>query len=382
MYILAIDTSCDDASVAVADNDQLLANVVSSQIAYHSFWGGVVPSIAKRRHQETIDGVIAFALRRARVRFEQIDLIAVTSGPGLAVALEVGVSKAKELALRYGKKVVAINHMEGHIYANFAKNSKGSYLSRFKLDSNLVNAFPMLSLLISGGHTELVLINEHLSYQILGETLDDAVGEAYDKVARMLNLGYPGGPIIEQLAKEGDRLAFAFPISMKDGTMRFSYSGLKTAVMRAVEIHGQQGLSLREQYQDGVPVDMSYNDGYIPALSSKPTYSLDKKTMVDIAASFEHAATKQLVYKVEKALTIHPEVRVLLLGGGAAGNRYIRRELQRAVATRGLTLVYPTTTKLTMDNAGMIAVAAFYRAQQGRYADLATLDRRPQWNLT
>lgn len=381
MLILAIDTSCDDASVAISRDDCLLSNVVSSQVAYHSFWGGVVPSIAKRRHQETIDGVIAYALKIARVTIEEIDVIAVTIGPGLAIALEVGIAKARELATQYNKKIVAVNHMEGHIYANFAKNSSGVYLSSFKRQELSGDAFPLIALLISGGHTELVLMEQHLSYKILGKTLDDAVGEAYDKVARMLNIGYPGGPIIERLAKNGDRHKYNFPVSMKDGTLRFSYSGLKTAVMRQVELSGEKSESLKERFKDAMP-EVIDAESYVPALSSKPTYTLDEQTICDIAASFEHAASAQIIYKIGKVIQQVDNIRYLLIGGGVAGNKYIRSEVRSLAKKSNIEVIYPLTSKLTMDNAGMIAIVGYYKSIKQTFSDPSMLDRKPQWSLS
>ena len=193
MLILAVDTSCDDTSASVVSRDRILSNVVSSQIRYHQEWGGVVPSLAKRLHTEMIDRVLSISLRRAKVALEDIDYFAVTRGPGLAIALEVGIKVMKNLALENGKPVVCVNHLEGHIYSAFAKNANGKPEVSFD--------FPMLALLISGGHTELILFKDHGKYEILGRTLDDAVGECFDKVGRILNLGYPGGPVIEKIAR-------------------------------------------------------------------------------------------------------------------------------------------------------------------------------------
>lgn len=381
MNILGIDTSCDDASVAVAQDDRLLSNITSSQIAYHAFWGGVVPSIAKRKHRETIDGVIALALKRAGLTIQEIDVIAVTVGPGLAVALEVGVEKAKELAQQYGKQVIAVNHMEGHLYASFARNRNGKYLSGldadFQKDSDV---FPLLALLISGGHTEMILMREHLQYTVVGRTKDDAIGEAYDKVARMLNLGYPGGPIVEQLAKQGNPESYTLPISMLDGGLDFSYSGLKTAVLRQVQLLGRLGPSLREQFGDRAIPSTEY-DGYMPLLSTKPTYILDKQQICDLAAAFEHAAVAQLEYKVRKALEKYSEVKKLVLGGGVVGNQYLKKRLRAVCKRFGVQLVYPKSTKLTMDNAGMIAIAGYFHAKNQEFVESSTLDRNPSWEL-
>ena len=219
--ILAIDTSCDETSVAIVEGRRVLSHVEYSQIAMHVKWGGVVPSIARRAHEERIDWVVDQAVKKFEIK--NIDCIAVTYGPGLAIALEVGIKKAKELTRKFKKKLIAVNHLEGHIYSSFVQNSRGNPIRDFR--------FPYLALVISGGHTEIVLWRDHLKYEVLGETLDDAAGEALDKAAKMLDLGYPGGPVIERLAKEVQNKDFYnFPRPMlKSKTLEFSFSGLKTA---------------------------------------------------------------------------------------------------------------------------------------------------------
>jgi N6-L-threonylcarbamoyladenine synthase len=222
MKILAIDTSCDETSVAILENDRLFSNIVSSQVELHYKWGGVVPSIAKRAHQEKLDPSIELALKRARLKIEDIDVFAVTYGPGLAIALEVGIKKAKELAKKYKKPLVAVDHMEGHIYSNLIRNSRGNFYNSFSGVK-----FPLLVLLVSGGHTEIIFMKDHGEYGVVGQTLDDAAGEAFDKVARPLMLGYPGGPVIEQFAENGDEDMFKLPkpiIHLKN--YNFSFSGL------------------------------------------------------------------------------------------------------------------------------------------------------------
>lgn len=224
MKILAIDTSCDETSVAITNNDNIISNKISSQIEFHKKWGGVVPSIARSMHEQNIDFVVKEALKHAKLELKDIDVFAVTRGPGLAIALEVGIKKIKEFVNEYKKPVIAINHMEGHIYSALSHNAKGN--------PKIEYTFPLIAILVSGGHSEIVLMKDHGSYEILGKTLDDAVGEAYDKVARMLELGYPGGPMIENLAKDGDETRFPLPIPMtKTRNTELSYSGLKTAVL-------------------------------------------------------------------------------------------------------------------------------------------------------
>src|SRR3989344_105666 len=205
MNILSIETSADETAVAVTSERKVLANVIYSQILLHKKWGGIFPSLAKRAHEERIDKVVVQALKNYSM--DEIDYIAVTQGPGLAVALEVGIKKAKDLAQKYNKKIIPVNHLEGHIYSNFVQSSKGNPKRDFR--------FPYLALIVSGGHTEIVLFKNHIDYEILGETIDDASGEALDKAAKMLGLGYPGGPAIERLARQVENKdLFSFPRPM------------------------------------------------------------------------------------------------------------------------------------------------------------------------
>lgn len=347
MLILAIDTSCDETSVAISKDDCILANVISSQVDLHRHWGGVVPSIARRAHQENIDLCLAEALKRARLKIESIDVLAVTYGPGLAITLEVGIGKIKELAQKYHKPVVAINHMEGHILANFAKNSRSSYYSLFSQFSPL-SLFPFLALLISGGHTELILVKNFGQYQKIGQTLDDAIGEAYDKVAKMLNLGYPGGPIIEELAKKGNRQKYNLPVPMeKNPGLDFSYSGLKTSILYLIK-------------------RLTTND-----------QKLSKKQIVDIAASFEKVAADHLVQRTRRALKKY-QVQGLLLGGGVVANRYIRSRLRQLARQHHLPLIWPGNVRFCGDNAAMICVTAYYETLKKEFVkDLNNLDRDP-----
>lgn len=351
MYFLAIDTSCDDTSVAISKDDCILANVISSQVDLHKKWGGVVPSIARRAHEENIDKCILEVLKRAGLKIEQIDVFAVTQGPGLAIALEVGIKKIKELSQKFNKPVVAINHMEGHILANFAKNSRSLPYSRFS-PLSLIAPFPLLALLISGGHTELVLMKNFGQYQLLGQTLDDAIGEAYDKVAKMLKLGYPGGPIIEELATKGDRTIFSVPIPMeKHPGLDFSYSGLKTSIL------------------------------YLTKRLNESNNVLSKQQIIDVAACFEFAATKHLCQRLTRALKVH-QVNGVLLGGGVTCNKYIRSQLRQTAKKFNLPLFWPGTKKLCNDNAAMICIAAFFKAKTKDYTkDVLKLDRNPIMSL-
>jgi N6-L-threonylcarbamoyladenine synthase len=347
MKILAIETSCDETAVAVVENERVLANKIASQIEVHKKWGGVVPGIAKRMHQENIDPVLAAALKQVKLRIEDVDAFAVTYGPGLAIALEVGVTRAKELAILYNKPLIAVNHMEGHIYSNFAQNSKGK--------PDITYEFPLLALLISGGHTELVLMKDHGSYEIVGRTLDDAIGEAFDKVARMLELGYPGGPIIEELAHVGNSKRFHLPIPMiKTAGPDFSYSGLKTAALYLIK---------RE----------------LAPLKESVSASAYKQGICDVAASFQVAAIESLLIKTEyvlKKLQLEHEIHDIVIGGGVSANNYLRNKLRGKFGHR-FRVHFPTDKKLIGDNAGMIGVAAYYLALRGNFADPHNLDRNP-----
>lgn len=340
--ILSVDTSCDDTSAAVTKNDCVVSNVISSQIELHKKWGGVVPILAKRAHEERIEVVVNEALKRAKLESaKEVDALAVTIGPGLAPALEVGIRFVKQLAEKYKKPVIAVNHMEGHLLSSFAKNSAGNGLRSVE--------FPLLGLLISGGHTQLVLMHDFGKYELLGETLDDAVGEAYDKVSKMLDLGYPGGPILERLAKDGDERAFKLPIPMRkrtDENYNFSYSGIKTAMMYLVK-------ELKEQNK------------------------LDKQTIQNLAASFQRVVTISLIDKLELTVKKY-KPKGVLIGGGVISNLYIRNNIRTAMKRHQLPVYIPYSKKLFTDNAAMIGVAAYYQSLRNDFVkDPQTLDRKP-----
>ncbi len=343
--ILAIDTSCDETSAAVTFSDKVMSNIVWSQIEIHKTWGGVVPHLAKRAHQERIDNVVKNALKKAKISLNEIDCFAVTQGPGLAPALEVGIKKAKDLALKFKKPLIAINHMEGHLLSCFAKNSKGNnYLPKTKIE------FPILGLLISGGHTQLVLMKNFGQYKILGETLDDAAGEAFDKVAKMLNLGYPGGPIIEQLAKQGNphKFNFPFPMSRHPG-LNFSFSGLKTACL----------------YQ----------------LRKIPEKNKTKEFLADFSASFQFALTKSITIKLKIALKNY-QPTMLVLGGGVISNFFVRRKVRQTAKKYSVPVFIPYSKKLLTDNAAMIGITAFYKSKRKQFIkNIEKLDRLPNLNF-
>lgn len=336
--ILAIDTSCDETSVAVTRDDWVLANVVASQVNFHREYGGVVPNLAKRKHLEFIGPAIKEALWRAHLKsIDQVDSLAVTVGPGLAPALEVGVKTAKNLALKYKKPLITINHMEGHLLSSLAKNSQGNRGVKFQ--------FPVLGLLVSGGHTQLVLANGFGDYLILGETRDDAAGEAFDKVAKMLDLGYPGGPILTEMAKKGKpKYDLPVPMEKKPG-LDFSFSGLKTACLYFLK-----------------DID----------LSKKP-----RQFYYDFAASFQYVVAQALIIKLQRALKKYP-VKQLFLGGGVINNVYIRQQIRKTAKEFKTETHIPYTDKMLSDNAAMISVAAYYQAKRGDFVkDIKSIDRLP-----
>lgn len=333
--ILAIDTSCDDTSVAVTEGLRVLANIVSSQDELHKKWGGVVPDIARHAHADRIDSVIAEAFARAGrykhgISWDDVDAIAVTYGPGLAIALEVGIKTAQKLAEEHKKPLIAVNHMEGHLLSALAANAAG------KAPVSISEGdFPVMGLLISGGHTDLVLVHSFGRYELIGEKLDDAVGEAYDKIARMLGFGYPGGRVLTEMAKQGDPTAFDLPRPLyKDERLAFSFSGLKTSVFYTLkELQKEQG-------------------------------ELTKKQIVDMAASFEFAAIRHLQDKLAQALELHP-VKTILLGGGVAASPKVRAGLRKTAREYGAEVFFPFGKKLYVDNAAMIGVAASFKYQRG-----------------
>lgn len=376
MYILAIDTSCDDTSASVSYGDCILSNVVSSQVSMHQTWGGVVPFLAKRMHQEMIDKIIALACKRAGVSLNKLDCIAVTYGPGLAIALEVGIKKAKELCLTYQKPLIPVNHMEGHIYSVFAKNSKCKGQS--------ICEFPFLALLISGGHTELVLVENHGKYKILGKTLDDAIGECFDKIARALNLGYPGGPVIEKIASRGNENAYFLPIPMANkNDLNFSYSGIKTATLKLIlETLGPNVSEYVKKVYASLPKNVS-NKNFENRLSRS-------KAIADIAASFQKVCVDQLILKVSKAIDLLSEVldqkvKYLVIAGGVARNVYLKNRFRKEFRNV-IKIKVPPNKKLYTDNAGMIAVAAYFKALNkfvlNDKNDILALDRVPRLSLS
>ena len=345
MMILAIETSCDDTCAAVLENTRVLANVVSSQTDLHKEWGGVVPDIAKRAHQARIMPVIMTALKRARVKIEDIDVIAVTKGPGLAIALSVGVNTAKELAIKYHKKLVAVNHVEGHLLSNWAQNKEG--LPKRDIE------FPALCLTVSGGHTKLILINLQSSnynfqYEVVGETLDDAAGEALDKAAKLLGLGYPGGPVIERVAINGDKKFLELPHPLADKKiLDYSFSGLKTSFYYKIKDWEKERISAN---------------------------------LANLAATFQEAVFETLIRKYKLAIVKY-QPKTLLASGGVLANSELRKKLRKVAREAKLPIFMPAKKILNTDNAAMIGVAGYFMAMRKEWADPKTLDRDPRFEL-
>lgn len=335
MRILGIETSCDETAVAVieaksGEKIKVLSNVVSSQVKLHAKYGGIVPNLAAREHVKNITHVFKLGLKEAKIKNfdKEIDLIAVTRGPGLGPSLLIGLAFARTIAWKYGKQLIGVSHLEGHIYSNWLSPSQGIFKN---------NIFPILNLIVSGGHTELVLMEGHGKYKIIGETLDDAAGEAFDKVARLLGLGYPGGPAISKAAEKGDSGAYPLPSPMiKLKNYNFSYSGLKTAALYLLR-------------------DMKIK---------KPS----PKIAANIAASFQKAALDVLVVKTIKA-TQEYKVKSVFLSGGVSANKELRKRLAEETKNIGVEYSQPEM-EYTGDNAAMIATAGYFLSKNKKNRDL------------
>lgn len=316
--ILAIESSCDETAAAVVVNGtKVLSNIIASQIDLHKLYGGVVPEIASRKHIEKISQVIDQALEKADVTFEDIDAIAVTYGPGLVGALLVGLAQAKALAYALKKPLVGVHHIEGHISANYIENSD------FKP--------PFICLVVSGGHSHLVHVKDYGEYEILGRTRDDAVGEAFDKVARTIGLGYPGGPKIDKLAMQGNKEAIKFPrVYLEKDTYDFSFSGIKSSVLNYINQCKMKEVKINE---------------------------------ADVAASFQEAVVEVLVNKTVKAAKEHGLLKVAM-AGGVASNTALRNAMEEACSKENITLQFPSPILCT-DNAAMIGSAGYYEFIKG-----------------
>jgi N6-L-threonylcarbamoyladenine synthase len=343
MKILGIETSCDETAASVVeDGRRLLSNVINSQIDIHAVYGGVVPEVAARSHIEVINPVINQALTDANLTWDDIDAIAVTYAPGLIGSLLVGTLAARTLAVLKNKPLYPIHHVEAHVYANFL-NEKAP-------------EFPMLALIVSGGHCQLVLFHDHGNYELLGQTCDDAVGEAFDKVAKIIGLPYPGGPSIAKTAKMGNPLAYQLPKSKMDKPYDFSFSGLKTAVLRAVQ---------RE-----IGVDFTFPSYQLAEL-------LSDRQRNDFAASFQRTAVETLVDKTEKAFYEYNPNSVVIAGGVAAN-----QELRRILAERLPINIDYAPMNLCTDNAAMVATLGYYYAVKNKPTDPFDLEVMPSLSMT
>lgn len=330
IYILSIETSCDETSIAIVKNGiEVIALTILSQMDTHAEFGGVVPEIASRMHTENITMVLEETLNKANMKVSDVDAIAVTYAPGLLGSLLVGIEFAKVLSYVYDKPLIKVNHLIGHIYAN-------------KIGDNL--KFPCLALIISGGHTELIKMIGDYEFEMLGETQDDAIGEAFDKVARVIGLKYPGGPNIEKLALNGKN-SYKLPIPVNDDTYNFSYSGLKSSVINLVNNERQRGNEIRKE---------------------------------DLACSFQTVAVDELVRKLELALK-NTNIKNVIIAGGVSANKYLRAEIKKICEKYDATLDLPEFIYCT-DNAAMIGAAAFPLYLKKEFADL-DLNGESQCNI-
>ena len=346
--ILAIETSCDETAAAiVTDGRTIASNIIASQIDLHAQYGGVFPEVASRAHAETISAVVAQAMTAADMEYTDLDAIAVTQGPGLVGSLLVGINFAKGLALATGLPLLGINHLEGHVYSLWLAPDFADF------------EFPVLALIVSGGHSELLVMRAHGVYQRIGGTIDDAAGEAFDKVGRLLGLPFPGGPAIEKAAKSGAAEAYNFPRAKTNGAYDFSFSGLKTAVMRAVTIQPSGGRRARRVR--GV---------------EKGAQLRDDVNISDVAASFQEALTDALVASTWRAARDH-KVNAVYLSGGVSANAMLRAKLRTRLS---VPVRYPPLSLCT-DNAAMIGAAAHFRSGAGRWSRL-DFEARASWRLS
>ncbi len=320
MYILGIESSCDETSASIVKNGtEEIATVISSQIDIHKDYGGVVPEIASRHHVKNITIVLEECLEKAKMTMDDVDAIAITYGPGLIGSLLIGLEAAKTLAFLYKKPLIPVHHIAGHIYAN-------SLIRPFK--------FPLLALVVSGGHTELIEMTDHYKFQKLGGTLDDAIGECYDKVARVIGLEYPGGPKLDKLAKLGKK-TYKLPTPLNDDSYNFSFSGLKSAVINLAHNEEQRGNKLNKE---------------------------------DLAASFQSVAVGSVISKTKKAIQ-DKNIKYLIVAGGVAANQVLRHEIEKLGEEMNIEVAIPPM-KYCTDNATMIAAAGYYAYLDGRTADL------------
>ena len=320
-YILGIESSCDETSCSIVKNGcEEIATIISSQIDIHKDYGGVVPEIASRNHVKNVTFVIEECLEKANMSMDEVDAIAITYGPGLIGSLLVGVEAAKTLSFIYDKPLIPVHHIAGHIYAN-------SLVKEMQ--------FPLLALVVSGGHTELIKMDKHYSFNKLGGTLDDAIGECYDKVARVINLEYPGGPKVDKLAHIG-KCSYKLPVPLKDDSYNFSFSGLKSAVINLVHNEEQRGNPIIKE---------------------------------DLAASFQKVAISEIINKTKKALE-EGNIKNLIVAGGVAANQGLREEIEKMCSELNVEYTFPPM-KYCTDNAAMIAAAGYFAMLDNRSADLS-----------
>lgn len=358
MKILGIETSCDETAASVVeDGRELLSNVVASSVNLHAAFGGVVPEIAARSHIESILPVVDKALMTAKTDWDGIDAIAVTKGPGLIGSLLIGVLTARTLAIAKNKPLYGVNHVEAHVYASFITKVGSNFKiqnSKFKF-AEKAPEFPLLALIVSGGHTQIVLFESHQKYKLLGQTTDDAVGEAYDKVAKMMGLPYPGGPSVSKLAKNGDPNGYKLPKAKMDNHYDFSFSGLKTAVLRVAQI-------------------ASGNDYTFP--SPKLASALSEAQKANIVASFQSTAVQTLVDGLTTAYEEFQPASVVIVGGVAA-NQELRKQASSQLPTP---VIYPDI-KLCTDNAAMVATLAYFQSLDSKPSNPYSLEVDPSLKM-
>ncbi len=335
ILILGIESSCDETSAAVLHNGRMLSNIIATQ-EVHRQYGGVVPELASRAHQQNIVPAVDTALKQAGITPQELTAVAVTAGPGLQGSLLVGLSFAKSMSMALDIPLIGVHHMQAHILANFIEDASGR-----------APRFPFLALTISGGHTQIVLVRDYFDMQVLGQTLDDAVGEAFDKTAQIIGLPYPGGPEIDRLAHQGNPTAFSFPKPKVEG-LNFSFSGLKTSIL------------------------------YFLQKKQKENPEFIRQNLADIAASVQHTIIEILTDKIGQAVA-QTGVRRLVVGGGVSANRGLRERLEELARTGGWELHIPRF-EYTGDNAAMIAITGYLKYQRGLFDDLR-LTPKPRWDM-
>lgn len=362
--ILAIDTSCDDTAASVVQGRKVLSNIIASQAQLHKKYGGVFPTVAKQAHKENISPTISEALKRAKTNVSELAAVAVTVGPGLAPALEIGISYAKYFSQQHNLPLIPVNHIEGHALSPLAiRNSRNEETSDSDFDISDIT-FPTLIVVVSGGHTQFILMEKLGSYKIVGTTIDDAAGECLDKIGRLINLGYPAGATIEEFAKRGNETAIEFPLPMTSvKTYDMSFSGLKTFARNFV----------RKKTEDS---------------------ELSKQDIYDFCASAQYAVVKHITYKLDKFLQDH-KIAEIWLGGGVAQNMYLRRKLRETIAKheqsqtkhkiKKVVFRTPFSEKLCMDNAAMIGLVANLKYKNNELisnkSQIENIERIPRWKI-